>query len=103
MKKKVFISQPMGSRTQFEIETVRKELAEKYEQEGYEVIKSLFSSEERDKMAPLECLGKSLQLLSQADLVVFATGWSMARGCKIEHECAKQYGYKIEYQNALHV
>jgi ferredoxin len=28
-------------------------------------------------------------------LVVFAKGWEEARGCRIEHECALQYGYRI--------
>lgn len=27
-----------------------------------------------------------------ADVVYFAPGWKEARGCRIEHECAKEYG-----------
>ena len=37
-------------------------------------------------------LGKSLELLSDADIVVFAKGWRNARGCRIEFKCAKEYG-----------
>lgn len=40
---------------------------------------------------PLECLAESLWLMADADIVVFAPGWEKARGCEIEHECAKRY------------
>lgn len=41
---------------------------------------------------PLWFLGKSLELLAQADVVYFAPGWADARGCRIEHLCAVEYG-----------
>lgn len=41
---------------------------------------------------PLWYLGKSLQVLSEADIAFFAKGWNRARGCKIEHLCADEYG-----------
>ena len=41
---------------------------------------------------PLWFLGKSLELLAQADVAYFAPGWADARGCKIEHLCAVEYG-----------
>ena len=37
-------------------------------------------------------LGKSLELLADADIAVFAKGWREARGCQIEFKCAKEYG-----------
>ena len=48
---------------------------------------------------PLWFLGKSLELLSTADVSVFAKNWENTRGCRIEHECAVQYGIKIVYVN----
>lgn len=42
-------------------------------------------------MKPLWFLGKSLELLSTADIAYFAKGWDSARGCKIEHDCAVAY------------
>jgi hypothetical protein len=36
-------------------------------------------------------LGKSIQLMSEAELVVFANNWEEARGCMIEYETAKRY------------
>ena len=44
---------------------------------------------------PLWFLGKSIELLSDADVVYFASGWENARGCRIEHECAVEYGVDI--------
>ena len=40
-------------------------------------------------------LASSINKLADADLVVFASGWENARGCKIEFEVAKQYGKRI--------
>ena len=37
-------------------------------------------------------LGKSLQLLSEADLVFFVNDWENYRGCAIEREVAEEYG-----------
>lgn len=35
------------------------------------------------------------RLLSTADVAYFAKGWEEARGCKLEHECAIQYGIDV--------
>ena len=43
----------------------------------------------------LQYLSKSLDLLADADVAYFARGWSEARGCRIEHECARSYGITI--------
>lgn len=40
---------------------------------------------------PLWFIGKSIELLSSADLVYFSKGWENARGCRIEHACAVEY------------
>ena len=88
--KKLFISQPMNGRTDEEILKERKEVIKKAESmigEPVEVIDSFFET-----VPPLWYLAKSLELLSTADVVYFAEGWQEARGCKIEHECAVQYG-----------
>lgn len=44
---------------------------------------------------PLWFLGESLKLLATADIAYFAAGWEGARGCKIEHTCAEEYGVRI--------
>ena len=44
---------------------------------------------------PVAYLGKSIGLLATADVAYFGEGWKDARGCKIEHEVAVQYGIYI--------
>ena len=56
-----------------------------------EVIDSFFKDAPHDAR-PLWFLGKSLELLSTADVAYFAEGWDKYRGCKIEHTCAVEYG-----------
>ena len=92
--KKLFISQPMRGKTDEEILKERKEAIEAAERilgEEVEVIESFFEKAPVDAK-PLWFLGKSIELLSDADIVFFAKGWEEARGCKIEHECAVEYG-----------
>jgi len=37
-------------------------------------------------------LGKSIQLMSKADIVFFANNWSDYRGCRNERQIAESYG-----------
>ena len=97
--KKLFISQPMRGLTDEEILKVREEIknrAEKTIGESLELINSFFEDypEEIIKYVPVWYLGKSIQLLSQADIVYFGSDWRNARGCKIEYEIANAYGIK---------
>lgn len=92
--KKLFISQPMRGKTDDQILKERKEavtVAENIIGEPVEMIDSFFESAPHDAK-PLWFLGKSIELLAQADVAYFAPGWKDARGCKIEHECAAEYG-----------
>ncbi|MDU4326015.1 MAG: DUF4406 domain-containing protein [Clostridium celatum] len=98
--KKLFISQPMRGLTEQEILKVREKIrvrAEKIIGEAIEVIDSFIKDYpgEKNKSIPVWYLGKSIQLLSQADIVYFGGEWRNARGCKIEHEIAKEYGINI--------
>lgn len=91
--KKLFISQPMRGKTDEEILAVREKAikaAEKLIGEPVEVIDSFFRSAPVDAK-PLWFLGKSLELLSTADVAYFAPRWNDFRGCKIEHTCAVEY------------
>lgn len=92
--KKLFISQPMKGKTDEEILKERENAirsAEKQVNEPVEVIDSFFQAAPADAK-PLWFLGKSLELLATADVAYFAKGWEKARGCKIEHTCAVEYG-----------
>lgn len=98
--KKLFISQPMAGKTDEEIFAEREraiKAAEELLREPVEVIDSFFQSAPVGAK-PLWFLGKSLELLSGADIAYFAKDWQKARGCKIEHECAVEYGIsRIEH------
>lgn len=95
--KRVFISQPMKDKTAEEIKLERQQIIDaivkKYGKD-IEIIDSYFEGAPADAR-PLWFLGKSLELLSIADMVFFAPGWGNARGCKIEHEAAETYGIRI--------
>lgn len=95
--KKLFISQPMKRKTDEEILTERRKevrSAERQLGEPIEVIDSFFQSAPADAK-PLWFLGKSLELLSGADIAYFAKGWQEARGCRIENTCAIEYGITV--------
>jgi hypothetical protein len=95
--KKLFISQPMRGKTDEEILAERKKAIESAERnlgEPVEVIDSFFQNAPVDAR-PLWFLGKSLELLSTADIAYFAKGWEDARGCRIENQCAIEYGIEV--------
>ena len=92
--KKLFISQPVKGKSDEDILKERDTAIRKAEAvvgEPVEVIDSCFQNAPADAR-PLWFLGKSLELLSTADVAYFAPGWDEARGCKIEHMCAVEYG-----------
>ena len=97
--KRLFISQPMKGKTDEEILKVRHKAiasAKKNfsDDEDVEVIDSFFQNAPADAR-PLWFLGKSLELLSTADIAYFAKGWQDARGCRIENTCAIEYGIDV--------
>lgn len=93
---KIFISQPMRDKTKEEILLEREKLkiaikSDIFPNENIEFINSILDENDA-KNKPLWCLGKSIQLLSEADVVIFPYGYEKARGCKIENMCARYYG-----------
>lgn len=96
--KKVFISQPMNGLSNFQIAKDRARVIEGLRNEGYKrdeimIIDTFIKENAPDNVnSGLWYLGKSLELLADADIAVFAKGWRNARGCLIEFKCAKEYG-----------
>lgn len=92
---KLFISQPMKGKTDEQILKERdiaiQEVKELVGDDDVEIIDSFFKDAPHDAR-PLWYLGKSLELLSTADVAYFAKDWDKYRGCKIEHICAIEYG-----------
>ena len=79
---KVFIVQLMKDREDLEISIEREKIKKKVEE--------IYPNEAID-------IGKSLLLLSEADLVVFANGYQNGRGCRIEEQVAYTYGINRLY------
>lgn len=94
---KLFISQPMKDKTNEEIETERNKAIEIVANrigcnvDDIEVIDSFFKGAPADAK-PMWFLGKSIELLSTADIAYFCKGWDNYRDCRIEHTCAHEYG-----------
>ena len=85
----------MRGLTDEEILKTREEIRVKAEEiigEPVELIQSFFEDFRPIGKTPVAYLGKSISLLATADVVYFGEGWKDARGCKIEHEVAVQYG-----------
>ena len=93
---KVFISQPMRDKSGKEIEETRSRLltlAHTKTEKGIELIQSYFKNSYNENH--MYNLGAAIQLLGDADIVVFAKDWKNYRGCRIEYQCAKEYNKKI--------
>lgn len=106
--KKVFISQPMRGFSEEEILKAREEAKDHIKKsigEDVEIINSYFENYNPSKgCIPLKYLAKSIDLLADADIIYMGKDWSKARGCMIEHTCARDYGItriyaKREYLN----
>lgn len=98
--KRVFISQPMSDRTAEEIRYERDkaiEYAKKELGDNIFIVDSYFEGASHETK-PLWFLGKSLELLSTADVAIFVGDYINYRGCKMEHLAANLYGIdKILY------
>lgn len=87
---KVFISQPMKGLSEKEIKSNREKAIRKIKSlygNDAEIIDSFIEGEGNS----LWFLGKSIELLSTADIAYFLKGWNKARGCRIEYMCASDY------------
>lgn len=88
---KVFISQPMKGLSEKEIKSNREKAIKNIKNlygDDAEIIDSHIDSDG----TPLWRLGKSIELLSTADIAYFVKDWNTARGCRIEYMCADNYG-----------
>lgn len=96
---KVMISQPMRNRSNKEILEERAELVKRIEEEGDIVLDTVFDEAPKNVDEAVWFLSKSIEFLASADRVIFMKGWEKARGCKIEHQVAVEYGKEIMYCN----
>lgn len=97
--KKLFISVPMKGRTEENIQKSfkqMKDIAEAMFGEELEVIDTFISEEPSDgtKNPAVWYLGKSIELLSKADLFIGVCYCSPFSGCNAEFEIARSYGIR---------
>ncbi len=97
---KIMISQPMRGKTNEQIRAERAELVKRMEEEGYEVLDTVINeTPPKDVNDAIYYLSKSIEFIGKVDAVYFMRNWQKARGCKIEHEVAVEYGKRVFYGN----
>lgn len=94
---KLMISQPMKGKTNEQIRQERTELVKQLEAEGHEVVDTIIEEAPVDENMAIYCLSQSIRFIGQVDGVVFMPGYFNARGCRIEHDVAREYGKFIRY------
>lgn len=104
--KKAMISQPMNGFTDKQIKTIRDRAIKRLKTMGYEVVDTFFTKDNPNSgwvttveysslNTPIYYLSKSIEAMAGCDAVYFCKGWREARGCKIEHEIASEYGLEV--------
>lgn len=95
--KKIYISQPMRGRSTDAIIAERKALvtdaAVALQTDEVEVLDTYLNG--YTSKPPLHLLALALEKMADADAVIFAPGWRDARGCRVEHLAASEYGISI--------
>jgi hypothetical protein len=106
--KKAMLSQPMAGKTDDEIVSTRDKAVAALREREFEIVNTLFTDEWYSKenmeargvvQIPLCFLAKSLENMANCHAAYFCKGWENARGCRIEHEAAKNYGLEIIYED----
>ncbi|MDO4596844.1 MAG: DUF4406 domain-containing protein [Coriobacteriaceae bacterium] len=92
--KKAYISQPMRGLDDAQIDLARSRAEEAVRGDGYDPIDRPY----KPSSTPLEALGRSLASMADADAAYFCKGWESARGCRIEHQAAVEYGIECLYE-----
>ena len=94
---RLFISQPMSGRTDDEILTERHNaitIVKMLLGNEIEVLDTFFTDFDQNAK-PLSYLARSIDILAKAGIACFVRGWEYSRGCKIEYQCAINYGIPV--------
>lgn len=101
MKKKIFLSAPMGDRSKEEIETEFNLMIDALksafgDDQDMEFITNYISDEELAELNALEvnkiahCLAEAAKKISRCDCVAFHPNWKESGGCRIEMDICKR-------------
>ena len=98
---KIFISQPITGKSNAEIFATRKNIVSKLNSKYPDatIINSVILG--GNDTNDIKYLGITLNLMADADLVVFATNRTNSKGCQVEYYVATLYGKEIKDESEL--
>ena len=89
---KMMISQPMGGKSEEEIRKDREFAVNCIIKSGNEHVESIINEEPNTKNIGLWYLGRSFEIMSNCDGVLFIGNWEKYRGCQLEYLACQAYG-----------
>lgn len=95
---KVFISMPMRGKNTEEIVKTRLQIFEQVKKDfpgsKLELLDQIIEDDcpIKGSDAGIWYLAKSIEIMAEAELVVFAPHWDLASGCRVEKFIAENYG-----------
>ena len=99
---KVFVSLPMNGRSDLVIkqkmEYLFRLVQARYPEKEFEMIDSFTKDLAIQEKGRVSMLGHSIQLMADADIVIFSKDYRLARGCRIEEQVAIEYNIRREYE-----
>ena len=100
----IFISQPMRGLSEDQIMEVRQEVIDEFLKIKMTPADTPFyfmNNYDHPNLAadanPLLYLGEDIEMMADADMIIFVEGWDRARGCIIEHKICHYYDLKYIY------
>lgn len=97
---KVMISQPMAGKSNEQIRLERENLVKLLKIKGMGIVDTIVSGDAPKYIdEAIYYLAKSIEYIGKVDCVFFMRGWEKARGCRIEHQVAIEYGKQTIYEN----
>lgn len=94
MKHRVFISIPTLNKSLECIESMREYLLKKTQEmlfAEFDIINPVDLTDYKTDPYSLWVLGRSLEFMSEADVVVFSSDWNDDRKCRFERKAAEEY------------
>ena len=96
---KIFVSLPMRGIAIGEIKRRQKEIFNKFASPNWELLDTVTVDNNPEAIGnDLWYLGRSIQILGKADLIIFASNWKTARGCIVEMRVSEAYGIPAMFE-----
>jgi hypothetical protein len=95
----------MSDRSNEEIEATRKAAIEFIERNGLIVVNNISTEYHYDNIdrtpsqKKMHMLSKEIDIMSECSILYCCDGWQDNKGCRIEHEIAREYNMVIIYEN----